>query len=174
MHILIKKIIEYVLNFKVQNYWLRVKSPHTKILITCKFDTYKYLKTWNRLILMISDIHTEVNFNEKKDLYRTVKMEERRLPICSITIWITWICSSCIWRASTMSGYTRGKPRLSLTKYSYFQGHAQQTNISSQTDGMTTSKPALLYDAIIVNIAYNSTAPNIGLKLNMDRMTLKC
>ena len=27
---------------------------------------------------------------------------------------------------------------------------------------------------MIVNIAYNSTAPNIGLKLNMDRLTLKC
>ena len=31
-----------------------------------------------------------------------------------------------------------------------------------------------LSDAMIVNICYNSTAPNIGLKLNMDRMTLKC
>lgn len=31
-----------------------------------------------------------------------------------------------------------------------------------------------LNDAMIVNIAYNSTAPNIGLKLNMNRMTLKC
>jgi predicted AAA+ superfamily ATPase len=31
-----------------------------------------------------------------------------------------------------------------------------------------------LNDAMIVNTAYNSTAPNIGLKLNMDRMTLKC
>ena len=31
-----------------------------------------------------------------------------------------------------------------------------------------------LNDAMIVNPAYNSTAPNIGLKLNMDRMTLKC
>ena len=31
-----------------------------------------------------------------------------------------------------------------------------------------------LYDAMIVNICYNSTAPSIGLKLNMDRMTLKC
>lgn len=31
-----------------------------------------------------------------------------------------------------------------------------------------------LDDAMIVNICYNSTAPNIGLKLNMDRMTLKC
>lgn len=29
-------------------------------------------------------------------------------------------------------------------------------------------------DAMITNICYNSTAPNIGLKLNMDRMTLKC
>lgn len=27
---------------------------------------------------------------------------------------------------------------------------------------------------MIANICYNSTAPNIGLKLNMDRMTLKC
>jgi hypothetical protein len=31
-----------------------------------------------------------------------------------------------------------------------------------------------LDDAMITNICYNSTAPNIGLKLNMDRMTLKC
>ncbi len=31
-----------------------------------------------------------------------------------------------------------------------------------------------LDDAMIVNTCYNSTAPNIGLKLNMDRMTLKC
>ena len=31
-----------------------------------------------------------------------------------------------------------------------------------------------LDDAMIVNICYNSTAPDIGLKLNMERMTLKC
>lgn len=31
-----------------------------------------------------------------------------------------------------------------------------------------------LSDAMIVNICYNSTAPNIGLKLNRDRMTMKC
>ena len=31
-----------------------------------------------------------------------------------------------------------------------------------------------LQDAMIVNICYNSVSPNIGLKLNMDRMTLKC
>ena len=31
-----------------------------------------------------------------------------------------------------------------------------------------------LEDAMIINICYNSTAPNIGLRLNMDRMTLKC
>lgn len=31
-----------------------------------------------------------------------------------------------------------------------------------------------LSDAMIVNPCYNSTAPNVGLKLNMDRMTLKC
>ena len=31
-----------------------------------------------------------------------------------------------------------------------------------------------LDDAMIVNICYNSMAPNIGLKLNMDRLTLKC
>ena len=31
-----------------------------------------------------------------------------------------------------------------------------------------------LSDAMIVNMCYNSTAPSIGLKLNMDRMTLKC
>ena len=31
-----------------------------------------------------------------------------------------------------------------------------------------------LDDAMIVNACYNSTAPNIGLKLNMDRLTLKC
>ena len=31
-----------------------------------------------------------------------------------------------------------------------------------------------LDDAMIVNICYNSTAPDMGIKLNMDRMTLKC
>lgn len=31
-----------------------------------------------------------------------------------------------------------------------------------------------LDDAMIANICYNSTEPNIGLRLNMDRMTLKC
>ena len=31
-----------------------------------------------------------------------------------------------------------------------------------------------LSDAAIVNIAYNCTAPNIGLRLNMERNTLKC
>lgn len=31
-----------------------------------------------------------------------------------------------------------------------------------------------LNDAMIINACYNSTAPNIGLKLNMDRLTLKC
>lgn len=31
-----------------------------------------------------------------------------------------------------------------------------------------------LDDAMIVNTCYNSTEPSIGLKLNMDRMTLKC
>lgn len=31
-----------------------------------------------------------------------------------------------------------------------------------------------LSDAMIANMCYNSTAPNVGLKLNMDRMTLKC
>lgn len=31
-----------------------------------------------------------------------------------------------------------------------------------------------LDDAMIVNICYNSTEPNIGLRLNMDRLTLKC
>ena len=31
-----------------------------------------------------------------------------------------------------------------------------------------------LSDGMIMNVCYNSTAPSIGLKLNMDRMTLKC
>lgn len=31
-----------------------------------------------------------------------------------------------------------------------------------------------LSDAMIVNVFYNSAAPNIGLKLNMDRVTMKC
>ena len=31
-----------------------------------------------------------------------------------------------------------------------------------------------LDDAMLVNLCYNSTAPNIGLKLNMDRLTMKC
>lgn len=41
---------------------------------------------------------------------------------------------------------------------------------------MRDYKDALFWldDAMIVNTCYNSTAPNIGLKLNMDRLTLKC
>lgn len=31
-----------------------------------------------------------------------------------------------------------------------------------------------LSDAMIVNVCYNSTAPNVGLRLNMARMTFKC
>lgn len=31
-----------------------------------------------------------------------------------------------------------------------------------------------LNDAMIINTCYNSTAPDIGLKINMDRLTLKC
>ncbi len=31
-----------------------------------------------------------------------------------------------------------------------------------------------LDDAMIVNICYNSVAPNLGLRLNMDRLTMKC
>lgn len=31
-----------------------------------------------------------------------------------------------------------------------------------------------LSDAMIVNVCYNSMAPSVGLRLNMDRMTLKC
>ena len=31
-----------------------------------------------------------------------------------------------------------------------------------------------LDDAMIVNMCYNSTEPNVGLRMNMDRMTLKC
>lgn len=31
-----------------------------------------------------------------------------------------------------------------------------------------------LDDAMVINTCYNSTEPNIGLKLNMDRLTLKC
>lgn len=31
-----------------------------------------------------------------------------------------------------------------------------------------------LDDAMLVNVCYNSTEPSIGLKLNMDRLTLKC
>ena len=31
-----------------------------------------------------------------------------------------------------------------------------------------------LESAMIINVCYNSSAPNIGLKLNMDRTTLKC
>lgn len=33
---------------------------------------------------------------------------------------------------------------------------------------------AWLDDAMIINICYNSTEPNIGLRMNMDRMTMKC
>lgn len=31
-----------------------------------------------------------------------------------------------------------------------------------------------LSDSMVVNVAYNSTEPNVGLKLNLDRTTLKC
>lgn len=31
-----------------------------------------------------------------------------------------------------------------------------------------------LADAMIINVAYNTTEPNIGLRMNMDRTTLKC
>ena len=31
-----------------------------------------------------------------------------------------------------------------------------------------------LDDAMLVNLCYNSTAPNIGLRLNLDRLTMKC
>lgn len=33
---------------------------------------------------------------------------------------------------------------------------------------------AWLDDAMIVNICFNSTEPNLGLRMNMDRMTMKC
>ena len=33
---------------------------------------------------------------------------------------------------------------------------------------------AWLDDAMIINICYNSTEPNVGLRMNMDRMTMKC
>lgn len=31
-----------------------------------------------------------------------------------------------------------------------------------------------LGDSMVVNMAYNTTAPNVGLRMNMERMTLKC
>ena len=56
--------------------------------------------------------------------------------------------------------------------------HEKKFNLSSITKEarLRSYEDALFWldDARIVNICYNSTEPNIGLKLNMDRLTLKC
>ena len=58
------------------------------------------------------------------------------------------------------------------------QKHEKKFKISSlkKNARLRDYEDALFWldDAMIVNICYNSTAPDIGLKLNMDRMTLKC
>lgn len=58
------------------------------------------------------------------------------------------------------------------------QKHEKKFKLSSiKKDARLRDYEDALYwldDAMIANICYNSTAPNIGLKLNRDRMTLKC
>ena len=58
------------------------------------------------------------------------------------------------------------------------QKHEKKFKLSSLKKGarFREYEDALFWlsDAMIVNICYNSTEPSIGLKLNMDRMTLKC
>lgn len=58
------------------------------------------------------------------------------------------------------------------------QKHEKKFRISSlkKEARFREYEEALLWldDAMIVNICYNSTAPSVGLRLNMDRMTLKC
>ncbi|MCK9548175.1 MAG: AAA family ATPase [Sphaerochaeta sp.] len=56
--------------------------------------------------------------------------------------------------------------------------HDRKFNLSSlqKEARMRDYEDALFWldDAMIVNICYGSTAPNLGLRLNMDRLTLKC
>lgn len=58
------------------------------------------------------------------------------------------------------------------------QKHDKKFKLSSmKKDARYRDYDAALFwlsDAMIANICYNSTAPSIGLKLNMNRMTLKC
>ncbi|MGE4455228.1 MAG: ATPase, partial [Sphaerochaeta sp.] len=58
------------------------------------------------------------------------------------------------------------------------QKHDRKFRVSSlkKEARLRDYKDALFWldDAMIVNICYNSSAPTIGLRLNMDRMTLKC
>ena len=61
---------------------------------------------------------------------------------------------------------------------SQLQKHEKKFKLSSIKKGakFRDYEDAMFWldDAMIVNICYNSTEPSIGLKLNMDRMTLKC
>ena len=58
------------------------------------------------------------------------------------------------------------------------QKHEKKFKLASLKKGarMRDYEDAMFWldDAMIVNMCYNSTAPSIGLKLNMDRLTLKC
>ena len=71
--------------------------------------------------------------------------------------------------------------RADITKYaksSQLQKHEKKFNLASisKEARFREYEDAMFWlsDAMIANICYNSTAPNVGLKLNMDRMTLKC
>ena len=61
---------------------------------------------------------------------------------------------------------------------SQLQKHEKKFKLASLKKGarMRDYEDAMFWldDAMIVNMCYNSTAPSIGLKLNMDRLTLKC
>ena len=61
---------------------------------------------------------------------------------------------------------------------SQLQRHEKSFKLSSLKKGarFRDYEDALFWldDAMIVNLCYNSTSPDIGLRLNMDRITLKC
>lgn len=75
-------------------------------------------------------------------------------------------------------GYEAKVTRIFDTLPSQLQKHEKRFSLSALTEHarMREYENAFfwLQDAMIVNIAYNTTAPNIGLGLNQDCATLKC
>ncbi len=76
------------------------------------------------------------------------------------------------------SGYERKVESIFDEIPAQLQKHEKKFNLASisKRARFREYEDALFWlsDAMIINICYNSTAPNVGLKLNMDRMTLKC